>query len=277
MENKESHLSDEDLLKLADSELPPKRDAEGRRHLAICSLCRMRLAAVETVIKEFIQMRTSDPRIQLPSADGPRALLKARLARVDERKPSHFLSRLPGYLLAKHGIAHTAAALCLAVLAMLAAYRLAVNRASKSNIATVYAAPLPDRNLTPGSTRAVTSSDVCSARDEQSVKNVPTAIQQAVFEEYGIAHPRPKDYELDYLITPELGGSNDVRNLWPETHTSVWNSYVKDQLEYRLHQLVCDGKLDLPTAQREIATDWISAYKKYFDTDRPLSMDSTKS
>jgi hypothetical protein len=36
--------------------------------------------------------------------------------------------------------------------------------------------------------------------------------------------------------------------------------------------MVCAGKLDLSTAQREIATDWIAAYKKYFHTDRPLSV-----
>jgi hypothetical protein len=34
-------------------------------------------------------------------------------------------------------------------------------------------------------------------------------------------------------------------------------------LEDRLHALIVNGKLDLETAQREIATDWIAAYKKY--------------
>jgi hypothetical protein len=38
---------------------------------------------------------------------------------------------------------------------------------------------------------------------------------------------------------------------------------VKDRLEERLHELVCAGKLDLPTAQRDIAVNWIDAYKKY--------------
>jgi hypothetical protein len=45
---------------------------------------------------------------------------------------------------------------------------------------------------------------------------------------------------------------------------------VKDELEERLHQMVCSGDLDLPTAQREIASDWIAAYKKYFHMDAPL-------
>jgi hypothetical protein len=33
---------------------------------------------------------------------------------------------------------------------------------------------------------------------------------------------------------------------------------------------VCEGKLDLGTAQHDIARDWVSAYKKYFHTDTPL-------
>jgi len=51
----------------------------------------------------------------------------------------------------------------------------------------------------------------------------------------------------------------------------MWNAEVKDALEVRLRQMVCDGSLDLAEAQREIAADWIGAYKKYFHTDKPLS------
>ena len=41
-------------------------------------------------------------------------------------------------------------------------------------------------------------------------------------------------------------------------------------VEDRLRDMVCKGEIDLSTAQHEIATDWIVAYKKYFHTDRPL-------
>jgi hypothetical protein len=92
-----------------------------------------------------------------------------------------------------------------------------------------------------------------------------------VFEEYGISGAPPRAYEVDYLITPALGGADDIRNLWPQSYSpAVWNARVKDALEDRLHDLVCDGRLDLATAQRDIASDWIAAYKKYFETDRPL-------
>ena len=36
--------------------------------------------------------------------------------------------------------------------------------------------------------------------------------------------------------------------------------------------MVCGGELELSTAERDIATDWIAAYKKYFHTDRLLSL-----
>ncbi len=76
-----------------------------------------------------------------------------------------------------------------------------------------------------------------------------------------------REYELDYLITPELGGIADRRNLWPERYDSrVWNAHVKDELERLLPQLVCQGRLDLVTAQQDIAANWIVAYQKYFQT-----------
>jgi hypothetical protein len=80
-------------------------------------------------------------------------------------------------------------------------------------------------------------------------------------------------YELDYLITPELGGATDARNLWPQGYTSsLWNARVKDELESLLPRLVCRGAVDLETAQREMAVDWIAAYKKYFNTSEPLQV-----
>lgn len=96
-------------------------------------------------------------------------------------------------------------------------------------------------------------------------------MQQAVFHEYGMDGAPPRAYEVDHLITPALGGTDDIRNLWPEPYTSTeWNAHVKDKLEDRLHDLVCGGKLDLATAQRDMASNWIQAYKKYFHADQPL-------
>ena len=101
---------------------------------------------------------------------------------------------------------------------------------------------------------------------------VNPSVEQAVFSEYGVPLSSKNSYEVDYLISPALGGTNDIQNLWPEPYTSTpWGARAKDDLEDHLHELVCQGKLPLSTAQNEIASDWIAAYKRYFHTDTPLS------
>ena len=139
----------------------------------------------------------------------------------------------------------------------------------------VKARATPNRDLTPGATRPVTRTEICSAGYRDMNRLVSSAIQQDVFRKYGIPGALKKDFEVDYLITPELGGADVVENLWPEPYSSTdWGAHVKDALEDRLHQMVCAGTIDLPTAQHEMASDWISAYKKYFHTDKPFFMDS---
>jgi hypothetical protein len=54
-----------------------------------------------------------------------------------------------------------------------------------------------------------------------------------------------------------------LKNLWPEPYDIEWNARVKDRLENRLHAMVCAGEIDLPSAQKVIATDWVAAYKQY--------------
>jgi hypothetical protein len=127
----------------------------------------------------------------------------------------------------------------------------------------------PDRTLTPGATVLVSQRDVCAQANIKN-KEVPQSIQRLVFQEYGLAKAPSRGYEVDYLVTPALGGSDDIHNLWPHSYSSVWNARVKDALEDRLRDMVCEGRLDLSQAQREIASNWIEAYKKYFHTDQPL-------
>ena len=135
----------------------------------------------------------------------------------------------------------------------------------------VEADALPIRALTPGATERVTADDLCAGRGPSKVSIAPS-VRQAVLHDYRLDGLPDEEYELDYLITPELGGSADRRNLWPERYGSrIWNARVKDELEGLLPALVCRGAVDLSTAQQDIAADWVAAYKKYFHTDRPVS------
>jgi hypothetical protein len=131
---------------------------------------------------------------------------------------------------------------------------------------------LPDPKLTPGDTFEVTVQDLCVRGYTKKVRNVPAAMKREVYEEYGITSHGSGDYEVDHLIPLELGGSNSIKNLWPESHrTSPWNAQVKDRLEGKLHELVCSGRLDLKTAQQAIASNWIEAYKTYVSPNSPTS------
>ena len=130
---------------------------------------------------------------------------------------------------------------------------------------------LPRADLTPGIAQPITVSEVCGTNRFGRTRPIPASVHQRVFQSYRADYRRAAEYELDHLITPELGGTQDARNLWPQPYSrTAWNAYVKDELELHFHRLICDGKLDFATAQREMATDWISAYKRYFKTEKPL-------
>jgi len=205
---------------------------------------------LERAAADFVHLHSASLGPQVPPALGPRALLKAQLAEVASQTNSRRQFFPMARWLAPAG---------LAVAALLAIYIPIAKHPDRA---------VPSQSLTPGAVRNVVTAEVCSPTAQASV--VPVALQRRVFEEYGIRNASPDAYEVDYLITPELGGAADIRNLWPEPYSAtVWNARVKDQLEDRLHRLVCDGQLDLATAQRDISTNWIAAYKKYFHTDRP--------
>jgi hypothetical protein len=266
------HLSDQDILLVVDGEVSGRRAREARAHLTACWLCRSRLGELEGTIAEFVTLhrRTLDP--MLPPSTGSRALLKARLAEAAAVPSANRWPRLLQLIPPQRAAAYICAAVFITVLGGAFLFRQAQRQGSMPSDLSLASLTIPNHSLTPGATRPVTVGDVCSMTHEEVVRDVPSSLRQQVFREYGIVNPRPEDYEIDYLIAPGLGGAEDIHNLWPEpTSSSAWNAHVKDALEERLHQLVCRGELDLPTAQQAIASDWITAYKKYLGTDRYVS------
>lgn len=272
--NKEQHLSDEELLLAADGDLATHQAATAVAHLETCGACRSRMAEIEETVADFTRAhrRVLDP--QLLAIAGARARLRAELTRSTSSpaRAWHRLFQLPSSM---------SAAACIAAVLIIAAVagRLLLEHprlgGTNSKITSAEGGAKPDPELTPGATRRVAINDVCSAPRERVVAEVSASLRQKVFREYGILSANPGDYELDYLIAPGLGGVEDIHNLWPQPYTArIWNAHVKDELEERLHEMVCAGQLDLSTAQRDIASDWIAAYKKYFQTDQPLALRS---
>ena len=120
---------------------------------------------------------------------------------------------------------------------------------------------LPDPVCSPGAVFAdVTVSQICVSGYSSSVRNVPTSEKDAVFAEYGIASHTAGEYEVDHIISLELGGSNDIANLFPEAAEPKPGFHEKDKVENYLHALVCNGTMKLEEAQRRIATDWLGVY-----------------
>ncbi len=261
MRHEQSHLTDRELTLLAGDELPPARNASMRAHLAHCPSCQARSRDLEAALAGFVNWYRHELDAPLSPVSGPRALLRARLA---EMPPPSYRNRVRNIF----ALPRLAPAYAIAALAMGAFLILAIGqRGFLGGPSELAAAPKP--RLTPGATVPLTRADVCGGSVRQS--RVPTVLERQVFAEYGIANPRPDAYEVDYLITPELGGATSLGNLWPQPyHNTAWDARVKDQLEERLHAMVCNGEIDLATAQHDIATNWIAAYKKYFHTQKPL-------
>lgn len=264
------HPSDQQLLLDIEGELSASDEKGVRAHLEGCWKCRARRKEFENAIADFVRFYHLELDAKLPPAAGPRALLKAQLAQLSATK----LNRLSNWFTVPSRFAW-AAALCISMVLGLLLARSGVGRPRHLRSHAVIVS-MPDSTLTPGATLLVGRPAVCA---EANIKNkaVPVVLQRKVFQEYGIAGADPRAYEIDYLVTPALGGADDIHNLWPHSYsTTVWNARVKDALEDRLREMVCDGNLDLTEAQQEIAEDWIATYKKYFHTEKPLAEHGTQ-
>jgi hypothetical protein len=120
---------------------------------------------------------------------------------------------------------------------------------------------LPDPKYTPGATLTHDSTVVCQKAYAGRVRNVSEATKKQVFRLYGIDPNQSAHFEVDHLISLELGGSNDIHNLWPQPYSPAPGAHEKDKLEDHLHTEVCAGKITLTDAQHLISTNWYVAWK----------------
>lgn len=125
---------------------------------------------------------------------------------------------------------------------------------------------LPDTSLTPGIVNKDSTDDkLCTVGYTGTIRNVPESIKKKVFAEYNINSKSGK-FEIDHLISLEIGGSNDIKNLWPESYTTKpFNAHIKDKLENKLHKMICNKTISKEEAQKEISEDWILTYCTYYD------------
>lgn len=121
---------------------------------------------------------------------------------------------------------------------------------------------LPDPQCTPGGIDPAVTPDnvlrtICTSGWTATVRPSTTDTNKAKALEYRVYNiPSGTLSELDHLVPLELGGSNDISNLWPEAG-SIPNA--KDKVENDLHAAVCQNRTTLGTAQQAIATNWQTA------------------
>lgn len=122
--------------------------------------------------------------------------------------------------------------------------------------------PIQDQACTPGDIFPdATKEKICVPGYASSVRNVTQSTKNKVYAAYGVKTRKPGQYEVDHLVSLQLGGSNDISNLWPEPATPKPGFHEKDRVENYLHDQICDGNISLRQAQIEIATNWLAVYQ----------------
>jgi hypothetical protein len=136
------------------------------------------------------------------------------------------------------------------------------------------AGDLPDPELTPGVVRSELSlPEICSAKWGKDARAVTAAMKREAFRRYGYsgnddprcdnANSRTQRCEIDHRMPRELGGADDLRNIWPQPYFGTWNAHRKDRLENLIHRKVCARELTLEEGQAIFLGDWTQGYRKY--------------
>lgn len=124
---------------------------------------------------------------------------------------------------------------------------------------------LPNPMLTPGVAATTDINIICEKSYPQRARKVSAATKNKVYRTYGVDKEQcVKGCKIDHLIPLAIGGSNDIKNLWPHEYGAEWNVFAKTRLEVRLRKEVCTGKLPIVEAQSCIRSDWTKCYLRFF-------------
>src|ERR1700681_4181677 len=74
----------------------------------------------------------------------------------------------------------------------------------------------PDLKCTPGIARQILQSEVCSTTWGLDNRHITEQMKREIAVRYGILWSDRMKYEFDHLIPRELGGSDNLKNIWPQ-------------------------------------------------------------
>lgn len=94
---------------------------------------------------------------------------------------------------------------------------------------------IPNVSTSPGHLCSAKDKDFVENRYQEKVpyckRNVSLHTKNYIYSLYNIPSNERKDFTIDHIIPLAIGGSNNIKNLWPE-HFSVKNT--RKNLEYNL-------------------------------------------
>lgn len=132
------------------------------------------------------------------------------------------------------------------------------------------AALYPDMTMTPGLV-ATQDAGVLTAKAggqtySMAHRNTTDAQKKQVCAEYPVNCKVP--HEIDHFCPLALGCADDVKNLWAQPATNIWNGtnygyHQKDRLETLLVFKMKAGTITPKDAQDCILKDWVACYQKY--------------
>ena len=164
---------------------------------------------------------------------------------------------------------------CFAQVGQHATYRLLVD---KDNDIVIY---LQDQTYSPGSVRTTDVKEVCSERTKQFRKTTG-AMKKEVYAEYQAKKGDGAGYEIDHIVALEIGGADEVVNLWPQPYPQA---HWKDAVEGWLRRQVCAtlksegpeaGNAALIKAQHDIADNWYILFQEMNSGPRPTEKEDKR-
>lgn len=120
----------------------------------------------------------------------------------------------------------------------------------------------PRKDLTPGVMCTTSDKDFTEFRYPERIpycrRNLSTGEKKVVSRRYGVAWEDHSNYQFDHLLSLCLGGSNDLRNIWP---MPVTEARAKARLEFQLCERLKRGEITQRDAVRE-ELSWFEEARK---------------
>jgi len=121
--------------------------------------------------------------------------------------------------------------------------------------------------LNPDITQENIHDTVCRKRFTKTIRPAvvyTNGVKFKLMREAGIPEEDAGKYELDHIVPLAVGGHpRKLANLMLQPYAGALGARQKDRLELKLQNMVCNNELALATAQREIGSDWVTAYTRY--------------